>query len=249
MARAAALAGPYATAALACEAAGLAAGERVLVDAASAGEAGLAALWLAREAGAEVYVAASAAQREYVESLGVAAVLDAEAPDLVERVLEATGGSGADVVLGDAPEALGPSLGTRAAGSWSWPVPGSWAEAPAERVEALLAGLAERIAAGELGLPPTRRCPLADVGAALRLARSGTARGRDRFDAGRGRVQGGCKLSGHRRAGCALGLEDGGVAGRVRERDTWCWSAGARRVRKCAGASWLRWRRRRAAGW
>ena len=142
------------------------------MDAASAGEAGLAALWLAREAGAEVYVAASAAQREYVESLGVAAVLDAEAPDLVERVLEATGGSGADVALGGSAEALGPSLGTggrfvELAG------PGGWAKVPPERAEALLEGLAERIAAGEPDLPPTRRCPLSEVESAQRLAHSG----------------------------------------------------------------------------
>ena len=110
MARAAALAGPYVTAALTCEAAGLAGGEKVLVDAASAGEAGLAAAQLAREAGAEVYVAASDAQREYVESLGVVAVLDAA--DLAERVLEATGGSGADLVLGGAAQAAGQAVGS-----------------------------------------------------------------------------------------------------------------------------------------
>ena len=146
------------------------------MDAASAGEAGLAALWLAREAGAEVYVAASAAQREYVESLGVSVVLDAEAPDLVERVLEATGGSGADVVLGGSAEVLGPCLGTggrfvELAGS------GGWTKAPAERAGALLEDLAERIAAWELGMPPTRRCPLAEVEAAQRLARSGRQAG------------------------------------------------------------------------
>ena len=172
MARAAALAGPYVTAALACEGADLAAGERVLVDAASAGEAGLAAAQLAREAGAEVYVVASAAQRESLESLGVAGVLDAEAADLAERLLEATGRSGADVVLGRAPEAVGPRLGpggrfVELAG------PGGWVKVQPERAGALLEGVAERIVAGEPGLPPTRRCPLGEIEAAQRLARSG----------------------------------------------------------------------------
>ena len=51
MARAAAAAAPFVTAALACEEAGLARGEKVLVDAAAAGETGLAAVQLARGGG------------------------------------------------------------------------------------------------------------------------------------------------------------------------------------------------------
>ncbi len=78
--------------------AGLAAGERVLIHAA-AGEVGHAAIQLARNAGAEVWATASAGKREHVRSLGAVRVFDSRTTDFGQRILEATGGEGVDVVL------------------------------------------------------------------------------------------------------------------------------------------------------
>jgi NADPH:quinone reductase-like Zn-dependent oxidoreductase/acyl carrier protein len=74
-------------------------GERVLVHAASGG-VGLAALQLARRAGAEVYATAgSPAKRAYLETLGIRDVFNSRSLDFAEGVRAATGGEGVDVVL------------------------------------------------------------------------------------------------------------------------------------------------------
>ncbi len=74
-------------------------GERVLVHAASGG-VGLAALQMARRAGAEVFATAgSPAKRAYIESLGIRKVFGSRSLDFAEGVREATGGEGVDVVL------------------------------------------------------------------------------------------------------------------------------------------------------
>jgi myxalamid-type polyketide synthase MxaB len=78
--------------------AGVASGERVLIHAA-AGGVGLAAIQLARAAGAEVFATASPAKWDYLRSLGVQHVMTSRTLDFAERVLEATGGEGVDVVL------------------------------------------------------------------------------------------------------------------------------------------------------
>jgi NADPH:quinone reductase-like Zn-dependent oxidoreductase/acyl carrier protein len=79
--------------------AGLQRGERVLIHAA-AGGVGLAAVALARQAGAEVFATAgSPEKRALLGSLGVTHVLDSRSLDFTEAVLEATGGRGVDVVL------------------------------------------------------------------------------------------------------------------------------------------------------
>ncbi|MEQ8848247.1 SDR family NAD(P)-dependent oxidoreductase [Botrimarina sp.] len=87
-------------------------GERVLIHA-GAGGVGLAALQVAQHAGAEVFATAgSDRKRDLLRSLGVAHVMDSRSLEFVDRVREATGGEGVDVVLNSLPgEAIDASLG------------------------------------------------------------------------------------------------------------------------------------------
>lgn len=74
-------------------------GERVLIHSA-AGGTGLAALQVARMAGAEVFATAGTPQkRALLRSLGVRHVMDSRSPAFADEVREATGGEGVDVVL------------------------------------------------------------------------------------------------------------------------------------------------------
>ena len=74
-------------------------GERILIHAA-AGGVGLAAVQLARRAGADVYVTAgSPAKREYLRALGLQHVMDSRSLAFAEQVMESTGGTGVDLVL------------------------------------------------------------------------------------------------------------------------------------------------------
>jgi acyl transferase domain-containing protein/NADPH:quinone reductase-like Zn-dependent oxidoreductase/SAM-dependent methyltransferase/NADP-dependent 3-hydroxy acid dehydrogenase YdfG len=78
---------------------GLKAGDTVLVHAA-AGGVGLAAVHLARRAGAEVFATAgSEAKRAYLRRLGVQHVFSSRSLDFADAVLDRTGGRGVDVVL------------------------------------------------------------------------------------------------------------------------------------------------------
>ncbi|WP_129674294.1 type I polyketide synthase [Candidatus Chloroploca sp. Khr17] len=90
----------YVTAAFALQhLGGMQAGERVLIHAA-AGGVGMAAVYLARRAGAEVFATAgSPAKRDYVRSLGVTHVFDSRSLDFADGVRAATGGEGVDLVL------------------------------------------------------------------------------------------------------------------------------------------------------
>ena len=75
------------------------AGQRVLVHSASGGT-GLAAIHLARRAGAEVLATAGTpAKRDFLRGLGIAHVFDSRANDFADGVLAATDGSGVDLVL------------------------------------------------------------------------------------------------------------------------------------------------------
>ncbi|HET9442174.1 MAG TPA: zinc-binding dehydrogenase, partial [Acidimicrobiales bacterium] len=77
----------------------LAAGERVLIHSASGG-VGLAAVQVARLAGAEVLATAGTPEkRAYLESLGIEHVMDSRSLDFGSEVLRRTGGEGVDVVL------------------------------------------------------------------------------------------------------------------------------------------------------
>ena len=88
----------FVSAALSFDLSGLNAGDRVLIHA-GAGGVGLAAIQLARAAGAEVFATASARKRAYLRSLGVEHVFDSRTTAFGEEILEATGGAGVDVVL------------------------------------------------------------------------------------------------------------------------------------------------------
>ena len=88
----------FVTCVLSYELAGLEAGDRVLIHA-GAGGVGLAAIQLARAAGAEVFATASAPKRDFLRSLGVEHVFDSRSTAFGQDILDATGGAGIDVVL------------------------------------------------------------------------------------------------------------------------------------------------------
>ena len=79
--------------------AGLKPGDRVLIHAA-AGGVGLAAVELARHAGAEIFgTAGSEAKHAYLKSLGVHHVLNSRTLDFADEIHAITGGEGVNVVL------------------------------------------------------------------------------------------------------------------------------------------------------
>jgi NADPH:quinone reductase-like Zn-dependent oxidoreductase/3-oxoacyl-(acyl-carrier-protein) synthase/acyl carrier protein len=79
--------------------AGLLSGQRILIHAA-AGGLGLAAVQLARAAGAEVFATAgSEVKRDFLRKLGIRHVFDSRSLAFRSEVLEATNGAGVDVVL------------------------------------------------------------------------------------------------------------------------------------------------------
>ncbi|MYK76645.1 MAG: SDR family NAD(P)-dependent oxidoreductase, partial [Acidimicrobiaceae bacterium] len=88
----------FVSAALSFDCSGLDSDEKVLIHA-GAGGVGLAAIQLAQAAGAEVFATASAPKQAYLRSLGVKHVYDSRSTKFGEQILEATGGTGVDVVL------------------------------------------------------------------------------------------------------------------------------------------------------
>ena len=75
------------------------AGDRVLIHAA-AGGVGMAAMQIARIAGAEIFATAgNPEKRALVSRLGAKLVMDSRSPDFADEVLKATDGLGVDVVL------------------------------------------------------------------------------------------------------------------------------------------------------
>jgi acyl transferase domain-containing protein len=93
------------------------AGDRVLIHAASGG-VGLAALVLARRAGAEIFATAGTPEkRAYLRSLGIVHVFDSRSPDFADQVLASTDGQGVRLVLNSLTGALvGASLRALAKG-------------------------------------------------------------------------------------------------------------------------------------
>ncbi len=75
------------------------AGDRVLIHAA-AGGVGLAAVHLAKRAGAEIFgTAGNVEKREHLNSLGVQHVLDSRSLSFADEIMEITHGQGVDIVL------------------------------------------------------------------------------------------------------------------------------------------------------
>jgi acyl transferase domain-containing protein/NADPH:quinone reductase-like Zn-dependent oxidoreductase len=175
--------------------AGLRSGETVLVHA-GAGGVGMAAIQLARRAGAEVFATASPAKWDVLRGLGLPDTHIASSRDLgfADAVREATGGRGADVVLNalagefvDAslavvapggrfleigktdvrdPEAVRAATGVRY-------VAYDVMDAGLDRLQELLAEVASAMAAGELSPLPVRCWDVRTLPDALRFMREG----------------------------------------------------------------------------
>ena len=73
-------------------------GERVLIHAASGG-VGLAAIQLARNAGAIIFATASKPKQKMLRDLGIQHIYDSRSTDFADQILSDTGGAGVDVVL------------------------------------------------------------------------------------------------------------------------------------------------------
>ena len=182
----------FVTAALAFEFAELVRGDRVLIHAGTGG-VGQAAIQLARAAGLEVFATASSAKQEHLRSLGVAGVFDSRDPGFGAGVMEATGGSGVDMVLNSLTgegfiEASLSCLARRGRfveigkrGIWSEEAMVSarpdvqyWILAldrllveESQRVGSMLRGVMEQVVSGALEPLPFSRWPLSEAGAAL----------------------------------------------------------------------------------
>ncbi|WP_024806379.1 type I polyketide synthase [Nocardia sp. BMG51109] len=82
-----------------CELARLEPGERVLIHAATGG-VGLAAIQIARRIGAEIYATAgSEEKRNHLRRMGIEHVMDSRSLAFAREIVDATGGTGVDVVL------------------------------------------------------------------------------------------------------------------------------------------------------
>jgi acyl transferase domain-containing protein/acyl-CoA synthetase (AMP-forming)/AMP-acid ligase II/acyl carrier protein len=78
-------------------------GERVLIHAA-AGGVGLAAVQLARHAGAEIFATAgSPEKRAFLKSMRVQHIMDSRSLNFADEIMQKTGGKGVDVVLNSLP--------------------------------------------------------------------------------------------------------------------------------------------------
>ncbi len=73
-------------------------GERILIHA-GAGGVGLAAIYIAKHLGAEVFATASEKKRDYLRKIGVEHVFDSRSLDFAQQIRTVTGGDGVDVVL------------------------------------------------------------------------------------------------------------------------------------------------------
>ena len=88
----------FTTAAFAFELGKLASGDRVLIHA-GAGGVGLAAIQLARAAGAEVFATASRPKHAFLRSMGIEHVFDSRTLAFGDEILAATSNKGVDLVL------------------------------------------------------------------------------------------------------------------------------------------------------
>lgn len=86
-------------------------GTKVLIHAATGG-VGLAAIQLAQGAGAEIFATASVEKHDTLRALGIEHVYDSRSTGFAQKILEATSGSGVDVILNSlgGPEFLSENL-------------------------------------------------------------------------------------------------------------------------------------------
>lgn len=180
-------------------------GETVLVQA-GAGGVGLAAIQLAKAAGATVLATASSDDRlERLREYGLDHPINYATHDVAAEALAATGGRGVDLVVdpvgGKVLERSIQALAYRGRISWVgragrddqapdvWPIAykngsltgvflGAELATQPERVRPLIADLIERVARGELRVALDRTFPLADAAAAHRYIESRQAFGR-----------------------------------------------------------------------
>ena len=186
----------FVSAALSFQLAGLTTGERVLIHS-GAGGVGLAAIQLARAAGARIFATCSAPKQDFLRSLAIEGVYDSRTVGFAEAVLEATDGAGVDVVLNSLTGEgfVEASLSCLACGGrfvelgareiWSdeamttaRPDVGYFVlrldqikERDPARAGAVLADLARRMEAGELAPLPLLRWPMAEVSSAMTFMR------------------------------------------------------------------------------
>ncbi|WP_413754167.1 NADP-dependent oxidoreductase [Streptomyces sp. R-74717] len=161
---------------------GLAPGSTLLITGAGGG-VGTAAVQLARHAGVHVIGTASAAKKDFIESLGAVHVesgagladrVRAAAPDGIDAVF--------DLVGGDTLRAVAPLLTDSAtlisAGGKPLAVELGGAAVARARTAAVLDEVANLVVTGALRTHATGTFPLAEAGEALRAVESGHARGK-----------------------------------------------------------------------
>jgi len=77
----------------------ISAGDRILIHAATGG-VGLAAVQIAKDAGAEIFgTAGNPRKRQFLSSMGIRHVMDSRTLSFADEILQATSGSGVDIVL------------------------------------------------------------------------------------------------------------------------------------------------------
>jgi len=169
-------------------------GQRVLIHAA-AGGVGLAAVTLARAAGAEVLATAgSEEKREYLRNLGIRHVFDSRTPLSALTVLEATDGHGVDLLLNSLTgEAIDQGLHSLAPGghfleiglrevrklaqveairddiAYTPLLLGDWCRRAPAAVRAMWGDLIELLSDGRIEPPPVRTFPIAAAESAFRF--------------------------------------------------------------------------------
>ncbi len=233
----------FCTAQAAFEAAGLRSGQKVLVHAA-AGGVGLAAIQLARAAGAEVYATASAPKRRFLRSLGVSHVFDSRSTDFAAEVVAASGG-GVDMVLNSltgegfieasvsclvdgghfveiakrniwSPEQM---AAARPDLGYTILALDQWAEEEPDRIGTLLGGIGELLGQGLLEPLPRRLFPISQTPAAMRLMQQARHVGKIVLTVGRTDI-----------AQDGSYLVTGGLGGLGMEAAAWLAAAGARHL-------------------
>lgn len=173
---------------------GLKRGDKILIHAA-AGGVGLAAIQLAQAMGAEIYATASAPKQDYLRQLGITHIYNSRSTDFGEQILQDTDGAGVDAILNSLTSEgfIEASLAALAPGGrfveigkrdiWSLEhmaqarpdisyhilaIDDWMAQAP-EKIRNLLAGVAQRLAVGELKPLNRRVYPLTEAAAAMRF--------------------------------------------------------------------------------